>query len=146
MNDLWYRLYHHGTKTVMSDLLIVPKSFILRHQEVIRLNTSIVYQLRMHHFINIILAIGSILAQDWVQSKYSHFTILILRTNNNFSDSSNRYISDIHRNINVNPHSKSEIFKPKLEDDETINSWGLEQAVKPAESTLDTYPANLQAR
>ncbi|XP_055298911.1 uncharacterized protein LOC129566739 isoform X2 [Sitodiplosis mosellana] len=55
------------------------------------------------------------------------------------------YISDIHRNIQVNPHSKSETFKPKLEDDETINSWGLEQAVKPVESTLDTYPANPQA-
>ncbi|XP_031617265.1 uncharacterized protein LOC116337090 isoform X2 [Contarinia nasturtii] len=55
------------------------------------------------------------------------------------------YISDIHRNINVNPHSKSETFKPKLEDDETINSWGLEQAVKPVESTLDTYPANPQS-
>lgn len=59
----------------------------------------------------------------------------------------NRYISDIHRNIQVNnPHSKSETFKPKLEDDETINSWGLDQAVKPIESTIDTYPVNPQPR
>jgi len=51
------------------------------------------------------------------------------------------YISDIHRNINVNPNSKSEVFKPKLEDDETINSWGLNDnsALRP-ESTVESYP------
>lgn len=60
-----------------------------------------------------------------------------------------RYISDIHRNINVNSNAKSELYKPKLEDEETINSWGLDtqSAVKPqAESTIDTYLDNPQSR
>lgn len=45
-----------------------------------------------------------------------------------------RYIGDVHRNIHVNS------FKPKLDDSDTINSWGLSDAQpKPQENDINGY-------
>lgn len=47
----------------------------------------------------------------------------------------------------MNPHAKSESYKPKLEDEETINSWGLDPAgAKPVEGTIESYLDNPQSR
>lgn len=45
---------------------------------------------------------------------------------------------------NNNQNVKSEVFNPKLDDGDTINSWGLDPqpSLKHPESTLDTYLNN----
>lgn len=54
-----------------------------------------------------------------------------------------RYIGDVHRNINVNS------FKPKLDDSDTLNSWGLadtQPLPKPNENDINGYTADSHIR